>query len=180
MEDHILSETEVLEDTAVRALAAAHLTDYLNCNVGGSHASAFLDLRGTKAPCPSENNHVSTLILETLACFAATGWLLPSGKHKRGSHQLITRDFATAPQSCIVSIIQQKRKFIGGDEAISSKVTRGSSTESYGRPPITPDAIDELRRNVRSIPSGGSKESITHILIKCKCIAILSICETNL
>ena len=156
MEDHILSETEVLEDTAVRALAAAHLTDYLNCNVGGSHASAFLDLqRHEGTHVPSENNHVSTLILETLACFARDGVVAPlSGKHKRGSHQLITRDFLrTALQSCIVSIIQQKRKFIGGDEAISSKVTREEfDGELRDDPQLAPDAIDELRRNVRSIP----------------------------
>ena len=139
MEDHILSETEVLEDTAVRALAAAHLTDYLNCNVGGSHASAFLDLqRHEGTHVPSENNHVSTLILETLACFARDGVVAPlSGKHKRGSHQLITRDFLrTALQSCIVSIIQQREVYRRRRGDIFKSNQGGVRRRAAGRPPI--------------------------------------------
>ena len=155
-DDYVLSEAALLEDPAVRALAAAHLTSYLDRDVFGSHTSVFRgsEGRGTSKVSP-ENSQVASLIVNTLACFVRDGVAAPlTGQQSRGSHQLITRRFLrTALQSSIVSLIQEKRRFIEGDDMASSKVTREEfDGELRGDPQLAPDACDKLSVSVPFIP----------------------------
>ena len=156
VEGYALSEATLLEDPAVCALAAAHLTSYLDRNVFGPDASVFRHgRREGGAQVPPENSQVTLLISDTLACFVRDGVAAPlTGPRGRGSHQLITKSFLrTALQSSIVSLIQQKRVFIDGDEAGCSKVTREEfDGELRDDPQLAPDAIDELSGSVPFIP----------------------------
>lgn len=184
----VLNEGTLLGDAAVRAMAASHLTRHLARNVYGTATHIFG--LGTQTSngndssvndtivVPVEDEEVSILIEETLDSYLRDGFMAPltgqqqvntqqGGTWGTSSYQLITKDFlVTALQSCIVALIQEKRRVLCGDEMSThaAKVTREQfEGELRDDPQLAPDAVDELDKKAPFIP----KWRINYIMRHC-------------